>query len=98
MKLREDIIEELHKRGWTYKSSGAFLDDVLSVLMQMIADGHDVMLHGFGKFEIRKGVDQTITPYFLGKEIIVSAKNRVKFTPGKHLKNAVRTGKMEENK
>ncbi|MFC1659522.1 HU family DNA-binding protein [Pseudomonadota bacterium] len=87
---KSDIVKALAlKTGLTKKDSEATLNGLLEIMTKGLKKGEDIVFIGFGSLkkvrsEARKGRNPRT-----GKEIKIKARNRIKFSAGKALKDAV---------
>jgi DNA-binding protein HU-beta len=76
------------RAGMTQKDCGKFLDVLVETIGDVVAQGENVLIMGFGSFEPRERRERRCLVF--GKdEIIVPAKKTVCFRAGKTLKDAV---------
>ena len=86
--------QELTKRiaaqsGLTQKKAGEVLEATLDNIRDSLHAGNEVRLVGFGSFKVRKSAARKGVNPRDRKPIQVPAKNRVRFSPGKELSEAV---------
>ena len=86
--------QELTKRiasqtGLTQKKAGEVLEATLDTIRDSLNSGHEVRLVGFGSFKVRESAARKGVNPRDRKPIHVPAKNRVRFSPGKELSEAV---------
>lgn len=86
--------QELTKRiasqtGLTQKKAGEVLEATLDTIRESLNSGHEVRLVGFGSFKVRESAARKGVNPRDRKPIEVPAKNRVRFSPGKELSDAV---------
>jgi DNA-binding protein HU-beta len=86
--------QELTKRiaaqtGLTQKKAGEVLEATLDNIRDSLHTGNEVRLVGFGSFKVRKSAARKGVNPRDRKPIQVPAKNRVRFSPGKELSEAV---------
>jgi DNA-binding protein HU-beta len=86
--------QELTKRiatqtGLTQKKAGEVLEATLATIRESLNSGHEVRLVGFGSFKVRESAARKGVNPRDRKPIEVPAKNRVRFSPGKELSDAV---------
>ena len=86
--------QELTKRiatqtGLTQKKAGEVLEATLDNIRDSLHSGNEVRLVGFGSFKVRKSAARKGVNPRDRKPIQVPAKNRVRFSPGKELSEAV---------
>lgn len=71
------------------KHTESMLNAFLFTIERSLIDGHDVVLHGFGKFSVTKRAGRTGRNPRTGEPVAIPAKKFVKFTVQKKLKEAV---------
>ena len=86
--------QELTKRiagqtGLTQKKAGEVLEATLENIRDSLNSGHEVRLVGFGSFKVRRSAARKGVNPRDRQPIQVPAKNRVRFSPGKGLSEAV---------
>jgi nucleoid DNA-binding protein len=86
--------QELTKRiatqsGLTQKKAGEVLEATLDTIRDSLMSGNEVRLVGFGSFKVRKSAARKGVNPRDRKPIQVPEKNRVRFSPGKELSDAV---------
>jgi len=82
-----DAIAE--QSGLSKADAGKSFDSALAVITSSLASGNAVSLVGFGNFSVSHRNARTGRNPQTGAEIQISARNAVKFSPGKALKDAV---------
>ena|SRR5437660_3916184 len=86
--------QELTKRiatqtDLTQKKAGEVLEAVLDGIREELQSGHEVRLVGFGSFKVRRSAARKGVNPRNGQSIEVPEKDRVRFSPGKELSEAV---------
>ena len=86
--------QELTKRiaaqtGLTQKKAGEVLEATLDNIRDSLHTGNEVRLVGFGSFKVRRSAARKGVNPRDRQPIQVPAKNRVRFSPGKELSEAV---------
>lgn len=89
---RDGLIEKLAAKGYTKKGAGLIIDDIARTITELLADGEDVMIHGFGTFYVREIAERATIDLASKERIIIPGHKAPKFTAGEHLKRAVREG------
>ena len=88
---KTDLIKEIAKEtGLSQKDSGNALDATLKAITKALKKKDSVTLIGFGTFKTVKTAARKGRNPQTGKEIQIKASNRVKFSVGKALKEAVK--------
>jgi DNA-binding protein HU-beta len=77
------------KAGLTQKKAGEVLEATLAAIEDALKSGHEVRLVGFGSFKVRQSAARKGVNPRSGQPLQVAAKNRVRFSPGKDLSDAV---------
>ena len=77
--------------GLTQKKAGEVLEATLDTIRESLKSGNEVRLVGFGSFKVRESAARKGVNPRDRKPIQVPAKNRVRFSPGKELSDAVVT-------
>ena len=75
--------------GLTQKKSAEVLEATLVTIRQSLSEGNEVRLVGFGSFKVRRSAARKGVNPRDRKPLTVPAKNRVRFSPGKELSDAV---------
>jgi nucleoid DNA-binding protein len=75
--------------GLTQKKSAEVLEATLVTIRQSLSEGNEVRLVGFGSFKVRRSAARKGVNPRDRKPIEVPAKDRVRFSPGKELSDAV---------
>jgi nucleoid DNA-binding protein len=75
--------------GGTQKTAEKYLNTILEVIGEELADGGDVILVGFGTFATKRREERSGRNPRTGEAIVIPAATVPVFTPGKKLKDAV---------
>jgi len=88
---RDHLTKQMAKAlNVSQKQAAAALEATLSSIREALHEGHEVLLVDFGSFTVRTSAARTaVNPRDRTKKIQVPAKERVRFTPGKGLAEAV---------
>ena len=87
---KTDIVKALaEKTGSSQKMCGECVDGLLELITKSLKKGEDVVFVGFGSFKKTKTKARKGRNPQTGKEITIKASNRVKFSAGKALKEAL---------
>jgi DNA-binding protein HU-beta len=73
----------------TQKKAGEVLEALLDGIREELQNGHEVRLVGFGSFKVRRSAPRKGVNPRNRETIEVPAKDRVRFSPGKELSEAV---------
>jgi DNA-binding protein HU-beta len=87
---RQELTRSIaNKAALTQKKAGEVLEVTLDTIRDSLQSGSEVRLVGFGSFKVRKSAARKGVNPRDRKPIQVPAKNRVRFSPGKELSDAV---------
>lgn len=94
---KQDLITIISdKTGYTKKSVDDVVSAFLSVIEEKVVAHDDVVIPGFGSWKVQQVSERKGRNIRTDEEIIIPAHNRVKFTPGKELKeNVASSGKKK---
>lgn len=96
MYKKKELIDKLSKKGYTKTDSAMIIDDVFSVITEALAEGNDIMIHGFGKFYVIDTKEyENINPK-TNERITIPAQKLPKFSAGDFLRRAVKEGYVRE--
>ncbi len=87
---KAELIDMLNEGGMTKSEAKAAVDNVLDAIVGAIANGEKITLTGFGTFEVAPTPAREGRNPRTGDPVDIPAGRRVKFRPGKQLKEAVR--------
>ena len=87
---RQEITKRIaSESGLTQKKAAEVLEATLDTIRESLQKGHEVRLVGFGSFKVRRSAARKGVNPRDRKEILVPAKDRVRFSPGNELADAV---------
>lgn len=87
--LIEQVQHKMDPNGKGTKDAAKAVESVLETIRLAMADGEEVVITGFGKFEVvRRAAKQARNPR-TGEALTIPARKAIKFTPGKGLKETV---------
>lgn len=88
---RQEITKSIAKSsGLTQKKAAEVLEATLASIRESLEQGHEVRLVNFGSFKVRRSAArQGVNPRNRDQKIRIPAKERVRFSPGKELANAI---------
>ncbi len=75
--------------GFSKKQTSELLDTLLNLIVSTLAQKDEIKIIGFGTFKVSRINAKTVINPHNKKEMKVPACNRVRFVPGKSLKDAV---------
>lgn len=87
---RQELAKRISKEAkLSQKQAGEVLEATLKAIREALKDGEEVRLVGFGSFKVRQSAARKGVNPRNGENIEVPAKDRVRFSPGKELSEAV---------
>ncbi|MBE3558955.1 MAG: HU family DNA-binding protein [Ktedonobacteraceae bacterium] len=87
---RQDLSKRIAKQvNISQKQAGEVLEATLDAIREALQSGNEVRLVGFGSFKVRQSAARKGVNPRDRKPIEVPAKERVRFSPGKELSEAV---------
>jgi DNA-binding protein HU-beta len=87
---KAELIERVHRKMNLGKSAvEQVINSALEATQAALATGEEVVLTGFGKFQVNKSAAREGRNPKTGEVITIPAGRRVAFKPGKTLKEAV---------
>ena len=87
---RQELIKRIAKEaGMTQKQAADVLEVTLDSIREALQSGNEVRLVGFGSFKVRTSAARTGVNPRNREQIEIPAKDRVRFTPGKELSDAI---------
>ena len=87
---KNDLINALaDKVGATKKIANDFLNTFCEIISEKLSDGEEIKILGFGTYKVSDVKPKTITNPQTKKKMEVKGYKRVRFIPGKKLKEEV---------
>ena len=87
---KTDLIKEIaSKTGLSQKDAGASLEAFIGAVSKSLKKGESVTLIGFGTFKVVKTAARKGRNPQTGKEIMIKASKRVRFSNGAKLKKSI---------
>ena len=94
---KQDLIKSIAEQsGQTQKEVSNVIDLFLSTVKKGLLSGDKVTLIGFGTFSVVNTKEKKGRNPQTGKEIRIPASKKVKFAPGKALKEEVKSSKKKK--
>jgi DNA-binding protein HU-beta len=87
---KAELIEKLNEKGVTKTNAKTAVEAVLDALAEALVNGERITPVGFGTFEVQDTPARMGRNPQTGAPVEIPAGKRVKFKPGKQLKEAVR--------
>jgi DNA-binding protein HU-beta len=92
-RINSTVGQEVSRASRAKWIADEWIRGIFAVIHELMAEGEDVAIPGFGKFSIVERAPRTGRNPQTGKAMKIPAKKVVKFTPAKFLKEAVAGGK-----
>ncbi|KPV41622.1 integration host factor subunit alpha [Thiohalorhabdus denitrificans] len=93
---KADLVEMLHDRiGFSKKEARELVETSLNEIRLALANGEEVKLSGFGKFELRDKPPRPGRNPKTGEEVTITARRVVNFRPSQVLKARVNGERTE---
>ena len=87
---RQELARRISKEAkLSQKQAGEVLEATLTAIREALQEGQEVRLVGFGSFKVRQSAARKGVNPRSGENIEVPAKDRVRFSPGKELSEAI---------
>ena len=88
---KAEMIEKIQQKAGigTKADTTQFFDAFMSVLSEAVVSGEQVSFVGFGSLKLVERAERKGRNPRTGEECLIPASRVVKFTPGKHLKDAL---------
>lgn len=87
---RQELAKRIAKEAkLTQKQAAEILEVTLTSIREALKDGNEVRLVGFGSFKVRQSAARKGVNPRNREQIEVPARDRVRFTPGKELSEAI---------
>lgn len=92
MLLKDDLMTELAKKGYTKKTASYIIDDIFDTMTEILARGDSILIRGFGKFEPKRRKAREAYSPVDGKKVFVDEHTTVQFTNGSTLRRIINGG------
>jgi nucleoid DNA-binding protein len=97
MTKKEIAAQVALRTGITHKRAVAVIDQILAEIKSALAAGEKTEIRGFGAFKVRQTKKKVARDLSTNTEIVIAPARRVKFTPGKQMKERLgRVGSRAE--
>lgn len=94
--LRKEIVDRLAEKGYTKKDARTILDDVFTMINEVLLDGDDVVIHGFGMFTVKDIKERESIDVNTKERITIPAYKAPRFVAGDTLRRSIKEGRMIE--
>lgn len=85
---KSDIVEKLYRRGGTTRRQAVQLvDSTLGLIKSNLSDGDDLLVSGFGRFNVHDKQARVGRNPYTGEKMILRARRVVTFKPSRVLKH-----------
>ena len=89
---KSDIVEDLNNEiGLNKREAKELVDLLFSDIKNLLSEGHEVKLSGFGNFQLRDKSPRPGRNPRTGEDVEISARRVVTFKSGQKLKESVKT-------
>ena len=89
---KSDIVEDLNNKiGLNKREAKELVDMLFDDIKNLLSEGHDVKLSGFGNFQLRDKSPRPGRNPRTGEDVEISARRVVTFKSGQKLKESVKT-------
>ena len=89
---KSDIVENLNNEiGLNKREAKELVDMLFNDIKNLLSEGHEVKLSGFGNFQIRDKSSRPGRNPRTGEDVEISARRVVTFKSGQKLKESVKT-------
>ena len=89
---KSDIVENLNNEiGLNKREAKELVDMLFNDIKNILSEGHDVKLSGFGNFQLRDKSPRPGRNPRTGEDVEISARRVVTFKSGQKLKESVKT-------
>ena len=89
---KSDIVENLNNEiGLNKREAKELVEMLFNDIKNLLSEGHDVKLSGFGNFELRDKSSRPGRNPRTGEDVEISARRVVTFKSGQKLKESVKT-------
>ena len=89
---KSDIVEDLNNEiGLNKREAKELVDMLFDDIKNLLSEGHDVKLSGFGNFQLRDKSPRSGRNPRTGEDVEISARRVVTFKSGQKLKESVKT-------
>lgn len=96
MLKQKDLVDRMAKKGYTKKDATCIIDDMFTTIMEAMAEGESVQIHGFGTFSVRDAAAHEARDLQTGESIMIPEHKAPRFVPGMVLKRTVKDGVYRE--
>lgn len=86
---RAAIADRLHAAGWSRRDAAAMVRDVIDALGDALADGDHVLVHRFGRFDVKARAPRPGRDLRTGAVVAVSEHRTVTFKASPELRDAL---------
>lgn len=88
---KSEFVRRLANKGYTILDADHIVTDVFDTLAEALCEKEDVVIRGFGRFEVREYAEKEIMTT-TGEKVSVPRHYVAKFSPGTMLRRAVSEG------
>lgn len=97
--VKTSIVNYIYEKiGHPRKLAAISVEEIINSIKETLANGENVQIVGFGRFNLRKKNERTGRDPATGEEITISARRVLTFKPSRQLKDAVLRRGRNKNK
>ena len=87
-----ELVRRVAKKGYYLYQADQILSDVFTVILEAMAEGEDVRIHGFGTFRVKEFKNRVLQDLKTKETVLLPPYKVPRFEPGSVLKTAVKAG------
>lgn len=89
--IKSDIVDQVHRQTEVYPKETVkkIVEETIKAISTSIIAGDSVKIRNFGSFNIKRTPNRVGWDFINSKEIIIPARNTVKFVPSKRLRDGM---------
>ncbi|MBI5185917.1 MAG: integration host factor subunit alpha [Nitrospinae bacterium] len=97
--VKTSIVDYIYEKiGHPRKLAAISVEEIINSIKETLANGENIQIVGFGRFNLRKKNERTGRDPATGEEITISARQVLTFKPSRQLKDAVLRRVRNKNK
>lgn len=97
--VKTSIVNYIHEKiGYQRKLAAISVEVIINAIKETLANGENVQIVGFGRFNLRKKKERIGRDPTTGEEILISSRQVLTFKPSRQLKDAILRRGLRKNK
>ena len=88
----EKLVERLAAKGYTKVACKLIWKDVFQTLEEVLVDGNEIMINGFGKFVVRQLAERWVEHPATRERVLIPSHKTVRFLPSEKLRRELDEG------